>query len=286
MAPQSLIMSTLITITMVLADLIFSPFFQRALAAGLILGVIMALLGVLVVLRRLAFFSDALGHSALTGIAIGILFNFNPFFAAFAFSLVVAGTISVARFRSRLQIDTLLGVAFPTAMALGVILVQLSPGYQTDLLAFLFGDILAVTSTDVYSSLILAAIVLSVLYVIGKKMVAISFDEALARAEGVRVAIYETIFLIMLAGTIALAIKLVGIILVTALLVIPAATAHNLSRNLASMFFISVLINLLAITAGLIFSALLNIPSGPTIILSLAALFLLSSILHLIFRPS
>ncbi len=267
---------------MTITDLILSPFFQRALLAGLMLGITMSFLGVLVVLRRLAFFSDALGHSALTGIALGILFNFNPFLGAFAFSLVIAGLISAARIRSKIQIDTLLGVAFPTAMALGVILVQLSPGYQSDLIAFLFGDILAITSTDVTLSAILSLAILIILYFIGKPMVALSFDESLARAEGLRANLYETIFLVSLAGTIALAIKLVGIILVTALLIIPAATAQNLSRNLAGMFVISVIVNIIAIIFGLICSAFLNLPSGPTIILTSAFLFVLSGLFRLI----
>src|SRR5690349_4771026 len=131
-------------------ELLFVSFFQRALIVGLILGLLMAVLGVLVVLRRLSFFADAIGHSALTGIALGLLLAINPFLGALGFSLLIAVGVTYLRRFSRLHLDTLLGVFFPAAVALGVILVQQFPGYQTDLIAYLFGDILTVTNMDIY----------------------------------------------------------------------------------------------------------------------------------------
>lgn len=262
-------------------DLLLTPFFQRALIVGIILGALLAILGVFVVIRRLSFFADAIGHSALTGIALGLLFTLDPFFTALAFTLVIATFISFVRQKSTFYLDTLLGIFFPTAVALGVILIQLLPGYQTDLLAYLFGDILTVQRSDVWLSSILALIIGAVTLLAGKRFIAIAFDEPLARAEGVTVPFYETLFLLLLAAVITLSIKLVGIVLVTAMLVIPAATAQNIASSMSSMFSLSVIASLLAVTIGMIASAALNVPSGPSIVLASATFFALSFIVKL-----
>lgn len=248
-------------------DLLLLPFFQRALLVGLVLGFLMAILGVFVVLRKMSFFSDAIGHSALTGIALGLLLGLNPFAAAFVFALLVAGAVAAIRRISRQEFDTLLGVFFSAAVALGVTLVSLSPGYQANLVSFLFGNILTVSQSDIIVSLVLAAIILAWLIRSGKALTAITFNPTLARAEGVAVDRHELIFLLMLAAAIALTIKFVGVILVTALVIIPAATAQNVARSFASMFAWSIAASLLAVLAGMIGSALFNFPSGPAIVL-------------------
>jgi zinc transport system permease protein len=257
-------------------DLLTFPFFQRALFVGIILSILMALLGVLVVLRRMSFFSDAIGHSALAGIALGLLLNINPFFGALAFALLVAFGISAIRSVSKLSIDTLLGVFFSASVALGVILVSLTPGYQADLISFLFGNILTVTRADVAISLLIATIAIATLVWVGKGLVAITLDASLAKAEGIPVARYELLFLLLLAAVIALAIKFVGIVLVTALLIIPAASAQNLARSLSGMFGISVALSLLSVVLGMLASALFNIPSGPAIVLTGTVFFAVS----------
>lgn len=266
-------------------DLLLTPFFLRALIVGSLLGLVLAALGVFVAVRRLSFFSDAIGHSALTGIAIGLLFHFNPFLAALAFALLMAALIASLRPRTRLPIDTLLGVFFPAAVAIGVILVSLTPGYQTDLINFLFGDILTVSYFDILTSAALLLIVAVTLLAAGKSFVAITVNTDLARAEGIPVQRHELIFLLLLAATVALSIKLVGIVLVTAMLVTPAATAQNLSRSLATLFGFSLLTGLLAIVIGLILSALLNLPSGPAIVLTSSTFFLFSFFLKPNHRP-
>ena len=259
-----------------LLELLALPFFQRALLVGLLLGLLMALMGVFVVLRRLSFFSDAIGHSTLTGIAIGILLNINPFISGIIFACLIAIGITWARRYSKLPIDTVLGVSFPAAVALGIILVQLTPGYQTDLLAFLFGDILTVSTLDIAISGGLCLIVAAVLLGTGKALVTIALDESLAQAEGIAVFWHEIFFLVLLAAVIAMAIKLVGIVLVTAMLVIPAATAQNMAWSLATMFCFSAACSLGAVLIGMLLSATLGIPSGPTIVLVAGGLFALS----------
>jgi len=261
-------------------DLILLPIFQRAFLAGITLAIVMAIIGVFIVLRRMSFFSDAIGHSALTGIALGSLLELNPYASALVFALLVAAGISLVRIKSKLTLDTLLGVFFSGSVALGVILVQLTPGYQADLISFLFGDILTVSSLDLYVTIIVSIASLLIILFTGKSFIAITFDSNLAKAEGIKVNTYELIFLLLLAAIVALAIKLVGVILVTGLLIIPAATAHNITRSLTAMFIGSIVISLSSIILGMLLSITLNIVTGPTIVLTGSIFFILSLLLR------
>ncbi len=257
-------------------ELLVLPFFQRALLVGLLLAVVMAILGVFVVLRRMSFFADAIGHSALTGIALGLLLHVNPFLAALAFALIVALGIAGTRRLSRQSFDTLLGVFFAAAVSAGVILVSLTPGYQTSLVNLLFGDILTVAPLDIVFTVILAGVIATVLIVSGKTLTSITFDESLARAEGIAVARHELIFLLLLAAAIALSIKIVGVMLVTAILIIPAAAAQNFARSLGGMFAWSAGVAIFATLLGMLASAVLNLPSGPAIVLVGTGIFIIS----------
>lgn len=257
-------------------EILLLPFFQRAVFVGVILAVVMAVLGVFVVLRRMSFFADAIGHSALTGIALGLLLHVNPFLAALAFSLLVAIGIAGVRTISRQSFDTLLGVFFAAAVSVGVIIVSRTPGYQADLVNILFGDILTVAPLDLTLSLVLGVVIALILLVSGKALTSITFDSALARAEGIAVARHELTFLLLLAATIALSIKFIGVILVTAMLIIPAATAQNLARSLSRMFVWAILTALISVLVGMLASAALNLPSGPAIVLTGTLAFVLS----------
>lgn len=277
----------MIIITFMIDLTIFSqPFFLRPLFIGLILGILMAVLGVLIVLRRMSFFSDAIGHAALTGIALGLLLNINPFFTALIYVLLIATAISVIKLKSNLHLDTLLGVFFSASVALGVILIQLTPGYQANLISFLFGNILTVSQIDVILTLFVSAIALITILLCGKKFIAITFDSALAKAEGIPVATYDLIFFLLLAGVIALSIKLVGVILVTAMLIIPAASAQNIARSLTTMFVISIISGLLSVAIGMFASVALNSSSGPTIVIVSTIFFTLSLLLKPFFKTA
>lgn len=257
-------------------ELLALPFFQRALLVGLILGLLMAALGVFVVLRRMSFFADAIGHSALTGIALGLLLNINPFLAALAFALLVALGIAGARLISRQSFDTLLGVFFAAAVSVGVILVSLTPGYQADLVNILFGDILTVAPLDVLLSVSLAIVIAAILFGSSKALTSITFDASLARAEGIAVARHELVFLLLLAATIALSIKIIGVMLVTAMLIIPAAAAQNFAKSLSGMFGWAIVVSLISTILGMLGSAVFNLPSGPSIVIAGTGIFLIS----------
>ncbi|MFH1354375.1 MAG: metal ABC transporter permease [bacterium] len=262
-------------------ELLALPFFQRALIIGLLLAALMAVLGVIIVLRRMSFFSDAIGHAALTGIAIGLLLQFNPFISALIYTMFVAVAISGIRLKSRLSLDSLLGVFFAASVALGVIIVQFTPGYQANLISFLFGDILTVGSFDVILTIIVVAAGAITMLLAGKTFITIAFDPSLAKAEGTAINLYELVFLLVLAAVIALSIKFIGVILVTAMLIIPAASAHNIARTLTDMFVISVSISLISVIIGMLLSAVLATASGPTIVLASTVFFALS----LLIRP-
>jgi len=263
-------------------ELIALPFFQRALIVGIVLGALMAVLGVFVVLRKISFFADAIGHSALAGIAAGVLLGINPFIGGLVVAIIVALGITGIRRVATISLDTLLAVFFSAFVSLGVLLITFSPGYQADLITFLFGNILTVTWIDVVLAITMAILSAGILLWVGKGFVAIALDPNLAKAEGVPVARLELLLLVLLATTIALAIKLVGVLLVTALLVIPAASAQNVARSLVGMFVWALALSLLSVGLGMVASAALATPSGPSIVLVSSAFFLVS----LFLRPS
>lgn len=267
-------------------SLLALPFFQRALFIGIITGVLMAIFGVIIVLRRIAFFSDAIGHTALTGLALGLLLHIQPFLAALVFALLMAVAIAALNKSTALPFDTLLAVLFSASLALGVVLIQLTPGYQANLIGFLFGDILTVSTLDLYLSIILAAVSLLTLLFAGKKFITIALNPDLAHAEGIPVNRYELLFLLVLAALIALSIKMVGIVLITAMLIIPAASALNISPNLKLSFVYSVIISLISVIAGMFLSSTLNTTSGPTIVLVTTAFFALTLVLRPLVRPN
>jgi ABC-type Mn2+/Zn2+ transport system permease subunit len=251
-------------------------FFLRALLAGVLVGFLAANLGVFVILRKMTFFSEAISHSSLTGIALGLLLGINPLLGAVGFSLLIAlGIASLAK-RRTVSLDTLIGVFFSTALALGVILIGKLQGYRVDLFGYLFGDILGVSRTDIYLILVLTVITTVLLFLFFRVWAKIAFHGDLASVEGIHVALHDRLFLCLLALVIALGIKLVGAVLIGPLVIIPAATAKNLSWNLRSVFVLSSVIGVGATLLGLLLSFYTSTASGPTIVLVSATAFGLS----------
>lgn len=254
-------------------ELLFLPFGQRALLAGLAVALVSGVLGVFVVLRGMSFFSDAIAHASLLGIAVALLFAVQPFLGALAVAVITAAAIALLRGRTRLSLDTLIGVFFSAAVALAVILIGFVKGLRADLVSFLFGDILALSPLDVAVAWILSLVVLVVLFAFWRAIVLTTLHRDLAHVEGVPVVKTDLLFLLLTALVVAVAIKVAGVILVTALLIIPAATAQNLARTFLGMVAWSVATALLAVLLGLILSFAGNLPSGPTMVVTAAALF-------------
>jgi ABC-type Mn2+/Zn2+ transport system permease subunit len=248
-------------------------FIQRALITGAVLGVTCALLGVFVVLRRMAFIGVGISHAALGGVAIGLLAGLPPVAAAGAFSVAVAWVIGWITRRGEVSEDTAIGVFFPTAMALGVALISLSETYRQDLIGYLFGNILSVGPGDLWLLLGLAGVCLGVLALFFKEFLFLGVDEEAARAAGLPAAFLSYLLLTTLAITIVAAMKLVGIIMVSAFLVVPAATGQTLGRSIRGMAWVSVASALISVFMGLWLSWLWNLPSGASVVLFAAALF-------------
>lgn len=256
-----------------LLDLLVLPFAQRAMLAGLAIAVVSGVLGVFIVLRGMAFFSDAISHASLLGIALALLFSLQPFVGAVAVALVAAAAIALLRGRTVLSLDTLIGVFFSAAVALGVVVIGFVKGFRADLVSFLFGDILALGSLDVAVAWVLSAVVLGLLFTSWRAVVLNTLHRDLAAVEGVPVVRTDLLFLLLTALVVAVAINIAGVILVTALLIVPAATAQNLARTLRGMVFWSVAVSCVSLFGGLLLSFLFDLPSGPTIVLSSSVLF-------------
>lgn len=249
------------------------PFMQRALAAGLLMGVLCPLLGVFVVIRRMSFFGDAIAHSAFTGIALGLLLGVDPSLGAVGFAIVIALGMGYLQARSKIPSDTIIGVFFAGAAALGILLIGLLQGYRTDLFAYLFGDILTIGWRDLAIAAGLLLGVGIVLSALRRPLLQVALNRDMAAVQGVPVAAMEYALMVLLAITVAVSIKLVGIILVTALLIIPAAAARNVSRSMRQMFAFSVAFGMFSVVLGLIGSYSLNTASGPTIVLASILVF-------------
>ena len=248
-------------------------FFQRALLTGGLLAVTCAVLSLFVVLRRMAFIGIGVSHAALGGVALGLLFGLPPMLGATLFSVAVAWAIAWLSGRGRISEDTAIGIFFPTAMALGVAIISLTPTYRQDLLGYLFGNILSVSSGDVALVLTLAGISLGLLALFYKEFLFLSVDEEAARASGLPVTLLRFLLLTILAVTIVAAMKLVGIILVSAFLVIPAATGQSVAGSMRGMLGFAVGSAVAAVGGGLWVSWIWNLPSGAAIVLLSAVLF-------------
>jgi zinc transport system permease protein len=248
-------------------------FIQRALLTGALLGMTCAVLAVFVVLRRMAFIGVGISHAALGGVALGLFLGVSPLLAAGAFSVGIAWVIGWITRKGEVSADTAIGIFFSTAMALGVALISLSPTYRQDLLGYLFGNILSVGPRDLWFLLALAAVSLGVLTLLFKELLFLGVDEEAARAAGLPASLLNHLLLTILAITIVAAMKLVGIVLVSAFLVIPAATGQTLARSVRGMVVLSVASALLSVFMGLWLSWLWNLPSGASIVLFAAALF-------------
>lgn len=256
------------------------PFMQRALLAGMILGVLLPSLGIFVTLRRMTFFSDGIAHSSLAGIAIAVLAGLSPLPVALAWGIAVALLIFWLERSTRLPSDSLIGIFFTASMALGVVLMSLTTGYRPELLSFLFGSILAVQTTDLLVIICCAAAILAWEMLSFRQLTYLSLSEESAIVSGVPAALQHAAFNVALAAATVLGVKILGIILVSALVVLPPATSRLLTRTFRTHVITSLVLSELVVVSGLWLSFVHDLPSGATIILVGTGLFFLAAILR------
>ena len=251
-------------------------FMKNALLALLLLAPLFGLLSTMIVTGRMSFFSDALGHSAFTGIAIGCICGLAPTAVAVAFSVAFALLFSWVRSRSNQAADTLIGVFSSTAVALGIFIATLGGGSFTKYNKYLIGDVLSVTPAEIGVLAIVLLCVAVFWIVFGNRLVLVSIHAPLASSRGLKVKTTQTLFTVCIAVVVTLAINWVGLLMLNSLLVLPAASARNVSRNLRQYHGLSVLFALIACLLGLTVSYHLGASTGAAISLCLAAAFAIS----------
>lgn len=255
------------------------PFMQRAFISGGILALVLASLGIFVTLRKMAFFGDGIAHASLAGIAIALLAGIAPLPIALLWSLTVAMLIYALERSTRLPSDTLIGIFFTASMALGVVLMSFSGGFQPELISFLFGSILSIRTLDLTIIALISLVIMAWLMVSFRQLMFMSLTEESAKVAGIHVELQKALLYAALALATVLGVKVLGIILVSALLVIPPATARLLTYDFRGYIIISLLLSEIFVGLGLILSFYYDLPSGATIILVGSAGFFLAALL-------
>lgn len=257
-----------------------TDFLLFALLAGLGVALVAGPLGCFVVWRRMAYFGDTLAHSALLGVSIGVLLDINLSITVAAIPLLMALGLVYLEQRGILSLDTLLGILSHSALATGLVLISLLPDVRVDLMSLLFGDLLSVTINDLWVIYGVASSVVLLLLLLWKPLINITVHADLAEVEGVKVSAVRTALMLITALVIAIAMKIVGVLLITALLIIPAATARRISNTPEQMAVIASIIAMLTVVMGLGMSWYVDTPAGPSVVVCGALLFIIS----LVFR--
>lgn len=251
------------------------PFMQRALIGGVLTGLTGGLLGSLTVVRQLSFFSDALGHSAMLGVSVGIIVGLSsPTVVVIPFALLFALGVTYLIEATDLWTDALLNLIYSSALAISVILLSLSGQYQGNIQTLLFGDILALSTADLAVSAGLFVICSLFMALTLRTQMLMSLNEALAVARGVNIQLHRNAFMVLLSLLVATSIKAIGVLLIGAFVVIPACAARILSRNFTGYVLSAAGLGAFSAAAGMFLSGLLNTPSGPSIVVAQFVLFL------------
>jgi zinc transport system permease protein len=251
-------------------------FFIRALVAGVGVALVAGPLGCFIVWRKMAYFGDTLSHAALLGVALAFLFEINVTFAVFAVSLIVAAALMFLQRRASLSSDALLGLLSHTSLALGLVVLAFMTWIRIDLMGLLFGDILSVSKQDILIIYLGGLGITALLILIWQSLFAATVNRELAEAEGLRPDRANLVFILLMATVIAISMKVVGVLLITALLIIPAATARRFASGPEHMALLAAFIGVIAVIAGLFGSLEWDTPSGPSIVVAAAALFVFS----------
>lgn len=251
-------------------------FFIRAIIGGIGVAVVAGPLGCFVIWRRLAYFGDTLSHSALLGVALALLLELNITFTVFCISVVVAMLLMLLQRRASLSSDALLGLLAHSALAVGLVVLAFMTWVRVDLMGFLFGDILAITRADLIMIWFGGVAILIALIKIWRPLFAATVSYELATAEGTRPDFASIVFTVILAAVIAVSMKIVGVLLITALLIIPAAAARRFSKSPEQMALIAIIIGVFSVWLGLSGSLEFDTPAGPSIVVAALSFFIFS----------
>jgi zinc transport system permease protein len=259
-----------------LLELLQFEFMQNALLAGLLISLACGVIGVFVVVKRIVFISGGIAHAAYGGIGIGYFLGINPVLGAIVFSLLSALGMGAVQRKTAERADTIIGAMWAIGMAVGIIFVDLTPGYKEGLMSYLFGSILTVPTVNLWMMLGLNLLILLLVTLFYKELLAISFDETFATVQNVPVNAIYVILLALIGFTVVMMMQVVGMIMVIALLTMPAAIAAQYARGLKQMMVGATALSVLFTVIGLLLSYYLNLTSGATIILVAGAVYLVS----------
>lgn len=251
---------------------------RNALAAGVLVSIACGIIGTYVVINRIVFLSGGIAHAAYGGIGLGYLLGINPVLGAIAFSILASLGMGMVHRKTGQRSDTIIGVMWAVGMALGIIFLDMSPGYKADLMSYLFGSILAVPQSDLVIMLVLNLIILTLVILYFKELQAISFDETFAFVVSVPVDRLYLMLVCLIGLTVVMTMRIVGLIMVIALLTMPPAIAGLFVKDMKRMMVFSVLLSILFTFSGLLVSYYLNLTSGATIILISGTAYFISFI--------
>ena len=252
-------------------------FVIRALIAGLLVALMAAPMGCFVVWRRMSYFGDTLAHSALLGLALGLLLEINLQVSVIACCIVLAVLLVAMENRKTLSTDTILGILAHSSLAAGLVLISFS-NVQVNLMAYLFGDLLTVSNADLIWILACAAVIFGVLFIYWNKLLAVTLHQELAQVEGINVQATRLVLMLMIALMVAVSMKIIGVLLITSLLIIPPASVRGFAKSPEHMALYSCLLGCLAVILGMFMSYHWDTPTGPSIVVAAAVLFLFSGL--------
>lgn len=255
-------------------------FMQRAFIAGIFIAVLASIGGTFVVLRRYSLISETLAHSALVGVAVGLVAGYNPMWIAVAVSVLFAWLIEYLRSSFSLYSDAVLSIILSGALALSVIIVSVGGSFNNSLFSYLFGSILAVTTQDLYTILIFGTVALSFLLLFAKEFYFIAYDEEVAKTSGIKVKLLNFLLVSVIAIIIALSIRIVGSLLIGALMVIPAVSALQYRVGFKHTLLLALAFSIFSVVFGMAISYQFSLPSGATIVLSIIAIFAISLVVN------
>jgi zinc transport system permease protein len=251
-------------------------FIQRALITAVLVSIVCGVVGSYVVIKRIVSLSGAISHAAFGGVGLGYFLAINPVLAAIPFSIASAMAIGGVEKKVNISADTAMGILWSVGMALGVIFINLTPGYAPDLFSYLFGDILTVSNSDLLIMLILDLVIITTVYLFRREFLAVSFDEEFSIVVGLPSLAIYMLLLALVALSVVVLMKVVGIILLIALFTIPAAISKQYTHNLTKLMILATIIGIILASVGIILSYIFNLASGATIVIVLAATFLIS----------
>ena len=259
------------SIETILDTLIRHQFLQNAIAAGLLSGFAAGITGTYVVVRNISYIGGGISHALLGGLGVAYALGMNPIIGAIIFAILSAWIIGLVRIRLRQHEDTAISALWAFGMAIGIMCINITPGYRVDLISYLFGNILMVTGETLVILSALDVVIAVVVFIFFQPLMYICFDEEYSAVRGLPVSVVYLLLLTLVALTVVVLIQAVGIILVIALLTLPAASARIFSRSIGRMMLISVILSEMYILAGLVLSFVFNIPSGSSIIVAAVA---------------